>query len=356
MLKGLILVAGEGSRLRPLTFSTPKPLLPLLGKPLVQYVIDELKKVEIREIGLVIGHLGYLFKQILKDGSQLGVKLSYIEQRQRLGIAHAIHRSIEAGFLDEEFVVYLGDNLLSNGIVSYVKKFRELGSDVHILLARVKDPTRFGVASIKNGKVVKLVEKPKEPPSDLALVGVYMFRDPDTVQKAFSHLKPSWRGEYEITDLIQWFINNGYHVSYDIVEGWWKDIGTRDSILEGMRLILDKITTAYVEGEVVGYIEGRVLVEKGAIVEGRVYGPAYIGRNVTVSKETIIESYTSLESNTQVRSGKISRSLILNDASINLNKARLVDSVVGRYSQINVTREIYGDIKVFISDYSKIDI
>jgi len=239
-LKGLVLAAGEGSRLRPFTFSRPKHLIPLLGKPMIQYAIDDLVDSGVKDIGVVVGYFKDLIKDALGEGSN-NYRLSYITQEKRLGIAHAIYLSIEEGFLDKSFIVYLGDNILSRGVRQNVRRFLEEDADVYILLSRVKDPSRFGVAVLRDGRVVRLVEKPREFVSDLAVVGVYMFRDPDLVVKAFRTLKPSWRGEYEITELIQWFIDNNYQVEYDVITGWWKDVGTYNGLLEALYLLLDNV-------------------------------------------------------------------------------------------------------------------
>ncbi|WP_440060010.1 glucose-1-phosphate thymidylyltransferase [Thermogladius sp. 4427co] len=354
-IKGLVLAAGEGSRLRPFTFSRPKHLIPLLGKPMIQYPIEDLFSTGVRDIGIVVGYFGDMIRDILGDGTGFDARFTYIQQEKRLGIAHAIHRAIETGFVDREFIVYLGDNILSNGIKDYARTWFEDNSDVHILLARVRDPRRFGVAIVRDGRIVKLVEKPKEFVSDLAVVGVYMFRDPDLVEKAFKSLKPSWRGEYEVTELIQWFIDNGYKVSYSIVSGWWKDVGTYDGLLDAVYLLLDRADPR-IEGVVEGDVKGRVVVEKGAIVKGSVYGPAYIGRDVIVERNAVVEHYVSIEQGARVLSGSIMRSLVMDGAEIDLNKARLIDSVIGSRSIIKCSRELQGDISLVISDYSRVQL
>lgn len=353
-LKGLVLAAGEGSRLRPFTFSRPKHLIPLLGKPMIRYGIDDLINCGVRDVGVVVGYFGDFIRDFLGDGSDFGVRLTYITQVRRLGIAHAIHLAIEEGFVDRSFIVYLGDNIISNGVGGNLRKFLEFGSDVFILLSRVKDPSKFGVAVLRDGRVVKLVEKPKEFISDLAVVGVYFFRDPDLVEKAFKTLKPSWRGEYEITELIQWFIDNGYRVDYDIVSGWWKDVGTYEGLLEALYLLLDNISER-VEGDVRGEVVGRVVIEKDAVVEGRVYGPAYIGRGVVIGRNASIEHFTSVEQGAKVLSGSISRSLILNEALVDVGRLRLKDSVIGVKSLIRAFREIQGEAKLIVSDYSIVE-
>ena len=355
LIKGLVLAGGEGTRLRPLTLALPKHLTPLLGRAMIEYPIQHLEEADIRDIGIVVGYLGRLIREYLGDGSSYGVSFTYIEQPKRLGIAHAIHLAINHGFLDRPFVVYLGDNILAHGIKEYVKRFVEDESDVFILLSRVKDPSRFGVAVIKDGKIVRLIEKPKEFVSDLAVVGVYMFRDPDLVERAFRTLKPSWRGEYEITELTQWFIDNGYRVDYDVVSGWWKDVGTPESLLEALYLLLDEVSPR-VEGVVKGEVLGRVIIEKGAIVEGRVYGPTYIGRNVVIEKNAVVEHYVSAEQGAKIVSGSITRSLIMDGTVIDINRLRLVDSVVGRYSLVRCSREMHGEIRLAISDYSRVEL
>jgi glucose-1-phosphate thymidylyltransferase len=349
-MKGLVLAGGEGSRLRPLSFSIPKHLIPLLGKAVIEYPIDHLLEAGIREIGVVIGYLGFMIQDYLSR-SRPNASISYIKQEERLGIAHAIYRAIEEGFIDEEFAVYLGDNIIESGVGRHIKSFEESDFDSYVLLYRVRDPSRFGVAILRDGKVVKLVEKPKERISDLAVIGFYMFKDPELVARAFRTLKPSWRGEYEITELIQWFIDNGYRVGYDFVNGWWKDIGTPESLLDALYFLIDRIENS-IKGEVRRDFSGRVFVEDGAIVEGSIYGPAYIGRNSYVAKEAVIEPFTSIEAHARVESGIISRSLVLNNARLKLNKTRLINSIIGRYSVIESTRELHGDVEFIITDYS----
>jgi glucose-1-phosphate thymidylyltransferase len=353
--KGLVLAAGEGSRLRPFTFSRPKHLIPLLGKPMIRYAIDDLVGAGVRDIGVVVGYFGDLIREALGDGSSFDARLTYIVQEKRLGIAHAIHLAIEQGFIDKPFVVYLGDNILSHGIEKHLKRFVEGDSDVYILLSRVKDPSRFGVAVVRDGKVVKLVEKPKEFVSDLAVVGVYFFRDPDLVEKAFKTLKPSWRGEYEVTELIQWFIDNGYRVDYDIVSGWWKDVGTYEGLLEALYMLLDDVDER-VEGEVRGEVVGRVVVESGAIVEGKVYGPAYIGRNTYIGRNAIVEHFTSVEQESKILSGSLTRSLVLDGVFIDVNSLRLRDSVIGSKSVVKTRSNLYGEARFIISDYSVVEL
>jgi len=316
-------------------------LVPVMGKPVLGYVFDDLLGMKIKDITMVVGYLGEQIIDFAKKYLDSSITVASVLQPKRLGIAHAVYRVLEESFFDEEFVVYLGDNFLSDGAKEYVKSFFEHQSDVHILLSRVKDPRRFGVVVLDdNGQIKKLVEKPREPISNLALVGVYFFRDPKLYIKGFKSLKPSWRGEYEITELIQWFVNKGYKITYSIVEGWWKDIGTPESLLELVYMLLDKADTR-IEGRVEGEIYGKVIIEKGAIIEGSVYGPAYIGKNVFVDSSARIEHYVDLEQGVKVYGGSLSRVLVLDNTRVILGKARLIDSVLGAHSSVEVDTGTY---------------
>ncbi len=354
-VSGIIPAAGEGTRLRPLTLAAPKHLISLLGKPMIGYPISHLVEAGVNNITVVVGYLGHLIRDALGDGSRFGARFNYIVQERRLGIAHAVHLAIVEAGITGPFVVYLGDNILKGGIVRYLSRFLEGGYDVYILLARVRDPSRFGVAVIRDGRIVRLVEKPREPISDLAVIGVYFFRDPDLVEEAFSTLKPSRRGEYEITELIQWFIDHGYNVGYETVSGWWKDVGTPQGLLEALYLLLDEVEPR-LEGSVEGEVYGRVVVEEGAVVEGTVYGPAYIGRGSHVGPKAKVEHYVSLEPASHVASGTVTRSLLLEESLVDINSLRLVDSVIGRRARITCKRELYGTLQAALSDYSSVEI
>ena len=352
-MKGLILAGGVGTRLRPITYAMPKHLVPLMGKAMIEYPIEHLVEVNIRDIGIVVGYLGELIRDYLGDGSRYGARFTYIVQKERKGIAHAIHLSISEGFIDDSFIVYLGDNILSKGLRRFYTVIKEEDPDVFILLARVRDPRRFGVAVLDNGRIINIVEKPREFISDLAVIGVYYFRDPELVEKAYSTLRPSWRGEYEVTELIKWFIDNNYNVKYEITDGWWKDVGTPEGLLEALYLLLDNARER-VEGEVMGEVTGRVIVESGAVVEGRVYGPAYIGPGAFIGRHAVVEPYTSVERNVKLPSGKISRSLVMDNTLIDIGSLRLIESVIGRNSIVRSSRDLHGDIKLEVSNFSKI--
>src|SRR4030095_7206104 len=276
MRKGLILSGGRGTRLRPLTYTSAKQLVPVANKPVLFYGIEALAGAGIREIGIVVGDTREEIKTAVGDGSRWGVKVTYIEQDAPRGLAHAVLIS-EPFMGSDPFVMSLGDTLLNRGIDGFVEEFVREKPAAQILLTRVPDPQMFGVAELDNGRVVRLVEKPKEPKSDLALVGVYMFSP--AVFESVKRIRPSFRNELEITDAIQDLIDRGLEVRPHLVDGWWKDTGKLEDMLEANRLILDTIARR-VEGTVdaESRIEGKVVIEAGAVVERSVIrGPVVIG-------------------------------------------------------------------------------
>jgi glucose-1-phosphate thymidylyltransferase len=263
-MKGLILSGGKGSRLRPLTYTSAKQLVPVANKPVLFYGIESLAAAGIRDIGMVVGDTQAEIRAAVGDGSAWGVSITYIEQDAPRGLAHAV--LISEPFIGAEpFVMYLGDNLLNKGITNFVEEFVREKPAAQILLARVPDPQMFGVAELADGRVVRLVEKPQEPKSDLALVGVYMFSP--VVFEAVKAIRPSFRNELEITDAIQYLIDRGLEVRPHIVDGWWKDTGKLEDMLVANRLILDRIERR-VDGSVdaASRVEGKVIVEAGAVV------------------------------------------------------------------------------------------
>ncbi len=281
-LKGLILSGGEGTRLRPITHTSAKQLVPVANKPVLFYGIEALVEAGVKEIGIVIApETGAEIAEAVGDGSKFGASISYIQQEAPLGLAHAVLTS-EQFLQDGPFVMYLGDNLLRDGISDLVKAFRSSEPDALILLTQVPDPGNYGVAELDGDRVVRLIEKPEDPPTDLALVGVYMFGPP--IFEAAKAIKPSRRGELEITDAIQWLIDGGRRVESHRVIGWWKDTGQLDDMLEANRLVLEDIDRR-VDGELVdSRVEGRVVVEAGARLERAVVrGPAIIGAGARIT-------------------------------------------------------------------------
>jgi glucose-1-phosphate thymidylyltransferase len=331
-MKGLILSGGRGTRLRPLTYTSAKQLVPVANKPVLFYGIEALADAGIRDIGIVVGDTQAEIKSAVGDGSAWGVTVTYIEQDAPRGLAHAVLIS-EPFIGDQPFVMYLGDNLLNKGITTFVDEFVREKPAAQILLARVPDPQMFGVAELANGRVVRLVEKPREPKSDLALVGVYMFSS--VVFDAVKAIRPSFRNELEITDAIQQLIDRGLEVRPHIVDGWWKDTGKLEDMLEANRLILDRIERR-VDGSVdaESRVEGKVVVEAGAIIEQSVVrGPVIIGAGARIVN-AYVGPFTSIMKDAEIRDSEIEHSIVLEGSSISNLSTRIEDSLIGKNVRI----------------------
>lgn len=332
-MKGLILSGGKGTRLRPLTFTQAKQLVPVANKPVLFYGIEALKEAGIEEIGIVVGDTKEEIQAAVGDGSRWGVQISYIEQEAPLGLAHAV--KISHDFLkDDSFVMYLGDNILKSGIKSLVEEFTQERPNSLILLTEVPNPQIFGVAELKDGKVVNLVEKPKQPKSNLALVGVYMF-DPH-IYEAVNAIKPSWRNELEITDAIQYLVEHGYEVHPHLVTGWWKDTGKIEDILDANRLILGSIE-GRIEGEVdaESKTNGQVVLEKGSVVKQSVIrGPAIIGENTEIV-DSYIGPFTAIQRDCKIVRTEIENSIVMEGSEICEIGSRIDESLIGREVKIS---------------------
>jgi glucose-1-phosphate thymidylyltransferase len=333
-LKGLILSGGEGTRLRPITHTSAKQLVPVANKPVLFYGIEALVEARVTEIGIIIApETGDEIRDAVGDGGSLGARVTYIEQEAPLGLAHALLTAEE--FLgDSGFVMYLGDNLLRDGIVELVEAFKASEPDALILLTHVDDPSAYGVAELDGERVVRLVEKPKEPPSDLALVGVYMFTP--AIFEAAHSIEPSARGELEITDAIDQLIDGGKRVESHIVRGWWKDTGRLEDMLEANRLVLEDLERR-VDGELVdSEVEGRVVIEKGARLEhSRVRGPAVIASGTQLS-DAYVGPYTAIGTDVVVRRSEIEHSIVLAGSLIEDLPARMEGSLLGK--DVSLTR------------------
>jgi glucose-1-phosphate thymidylyltransferase len=331
-MKGLILSGGKGTRLRPLTYTSAKQLVPVANKPVLFYGIEALAQAGIREIGIVVGDTQAEIRAAVGDGSRWGVKVDYIEQDAPSGLAHAVKIS-EAFIAGQPFVMYLGDNLLNQDLGRFVQEFEREQPAAQILLARVPNPEAFGVAELRDGLVVRLVEKPAEPVSDLALVGVYMFGP--AVFESVQRIKPSFRNELEITDAIQDLIDRGLIVRPHIVDGWWKDTGKLEDMLEANRLVLDRLERR-IEGTVDAdsRVEGKVVIESGAIVERSVIrGPAIIGRQARIV-QAYVGPFTSIMNDVEIHETEIEHSIVLEGASLRDLANRVVDSLIGRNVRI----------------------
>jgi len=331
-LKGLILSGGKGTRLRPITHTSAKQLVPVANKPVLFYGIEAMAAAGIREIGIIIApETGDEIRDAVGDGSQFGVEVTFIVQDQPAGLAHAV-LTAEPFLGDASFVMYLGDNLLQGGIQDLVAAFRNGAPDALILLTQVPDPESYGVAELEHGAVVRLVEKPREPQSDLALVGVYMFTP--AIHDAARAIDPSPRGELEITDAIQHLVNGGSRVEPHIVKGWWKDTGRLDDMLAANRLVLETIEPR-VDGELIdSRVDGRVVIEPGARLErSAVRGPAIIGAGAVLT-DCYVGPYTAIGESCVIENAEIEHSILLSGSQVRNLAGRIESSLLGRNVRI----------------------
>jgi glucose-1-phosphate thymidylyltransferase len=354
-MKGVILHGGHGTRLRPLTHTGPKQLIPVANKPISQYVLEDLRNSGIRDIAIILGDtMPDKVKDYYGNGSKFDVKISYVYQEKPAGIAHAV--GLTENFVkDNAFVVYLGDNLLKGGTSKFAREFQKEVYDAMILLCEVENPKQFGVAEFdKNGNLVKLIEKPKKPPSNYALTGIYFFKP--IIFKMIKKLKPSWRGELEITEAIQLLIDEGYKVGYKKVEGWWKDTGTVEDIIEANILVLDNLEMK-IDGTVEDRtcIQGRVVVDKGTCIKkgALIRGPAIIGKNTTIESEVYIGPYTSIGNNAHIKKGEIENSIIMDNCTIEIN-TKITDSIIGANSEIITNQKGPKGHRLIVGENSKI--
>lgn len=353
-LKGLILAGGAGTRLRPITHTSAKQLVPVANRPVLFYGIDALVDAGVSEIGIVISpETGPEVRAALGDGSTFGARFTFIEQDRPAGLAHAMLTASD--FLGgSAFVMYLGDNLLRNGIARLVDRFREVAPAAGVLLARVGNPGDYGVARLEGDRVVELIEKPEDPPSSFALVGVYMF-SPEILDAART-LKPSRRGELEITEAIQVLIDRGRPVTSEVVEGWWKDTGRLEDMLAANRLVLEEI-----EPDLSGVleqtrVEGRVVVEAGARVTGStITGPAVIADGAVIENATI-GPCTSVGPGVVVRSAEVENSILLAGVRIEHLGTRLEASLLGRDAVVRGTESKSRALSLLVGDCSRIEI
>ncbi|WP_276414242.1 glucose-1-phosphate thymidylyltransferase [Haloarcula halobia] len=348
-MKGLILSGGTGTRLRPITHTGPKQLIPVANKPVIEYAIKDLKAAGITDIGIVLGNKGRdEIKQLLGDGSDYGVKITYIIQGNPLGLAHAV--GVAEDFVDgDDFVVYLGDNILKEGINDLVEGFRKNRYTAGIALQTVDNPQEFGVANLdQDNNVKETVEKPDNPPSKFALIGIYLFSP--VVFEIIEELELSWRGELEITDAIQGLLDRDEPVDSHVVKGWWKDTGKPEDILEANRLILDSLQHR-IEGEIEDEtsVSGRVELKQGSVIESGavVRGPVSIGPDTTVADGSYIGPYTSIGESCKVAEARIESSVIVGDSDITTSK-RIVDSLIGRGTIIGGAEDMLPEGRRFV--------
>ncbi len=352
-LKALVLSGGRGTRLRPLTFTLAKQLIPLANKPVLGYVLDQITQTGINQIGIIIApETGHYVKEYIKDGSEWNFNVTYIPQ-EPLGLAHAVKTA--KNFLGaDDFIMCLGDNLQGQGLTTFVQKFTKEKMDALILLKPVDDPTKFGVATLdEKANIVKLVEKPKEPSSNLAIVGTYLFSS--NIFKAIDQIKLSWRGELEITDAIQKMINMGFNVKAETLNTWWLDTGKKDDILTANAKVLDEYTKQDVQGTVQeSKIEGRVTIQENTkVVNSTIRGPCAIGVNCII-ENSFIGPYTSVGNGTKIVDSAIEYSVILENAQITCVD-RLEESLIGKNAKVTKNQR-NGCLKLHVGDYSEVEI
>jgi glucose-1-phosphate thymidylyltransferase len=332
-MKGLVLSGGKGTRLRPITYTSAKQLVPVANKPVLFRVIEAIRDAGIDDIGIVIGDTGDEIRAAVGNGRRWGVQITYIPQEAPSGLAHAV--KISRDFLgDDRFVMFLGDNCIQGGISPLIEQFGRSDYNAQIVLKRVADPRSFGVAELDDeGRIVQLVEKPREPRSDLALVGIYMFDR--QIWEAVGAIRPSARGELEITDAIQWLVSNGRLVYPYVHEGWWIDTGKKDDLLEANRLVLEEMV-----GSVQGYVDrdsqliGKVIVEAGAeIINSTIRGPAIIGEKTRILN-SYVGPFTSIYHNCVIEESEIEHSIMLEHSAVRGLPHRLEDSLIGRNVEV----------------------
>jgi glucose-1-phosphate thymidylyltransferase len=353
-MKGLILSGGKGTRLRPITHTSAKQLVPVANRPVLFYGIDAMAKAGIEDVGVIIApETGEEIRAAAGDGSQFGVRLTYIVQDRPAGLAHAV-LTAEPFLGDDPFVMYLGDNLLQGGIGDLVATFRRNAPDALILLTPVPDPEHYGVAELHDGRVVALAEKPPAPRTNLALVGVYMFTP--VIHEAARAITPSARGELEITDAIQHLVDRELRVEPHIVRGWWKDTGRLEDMLEANRLILDTIE-GRIEGELVdSRCDGRVVVESGARLERcTVRGPAIVGRGTRLV-DSYVGPYTAIGERCTIERAEVEHSILLDGCTVADLDGRMESSLLGRNVTIRRGHEQPRAFRFMVGDNSEIGI
>jgi glucose-1-phosphate thymidylyltransferase len=353
-MKALVLAGGSGTRLRPITHTYAKQLVPVANKPVLFYGLEAIRDAGITEVGMVVGDTEPAIRAAVGSGQAFGLEMTYIRQSAPRGLAHAVLEATE--FLgDDDFVMYLGDNFIVGGINALVDEFRDSRPDAHIMLTSVADPRQFGVAELDDaGQLVSLEEKPQHPKSDLALVGVYMFTQ--AVHEAVAGLKPSWRGELEITEAIQWLVRHGRKVTSTIISGYWKDTGNVMDMLEVNRIVLESAERA-VAGQVDAASEliGRVVIEAGATVSGsRIVGPAIIGAGTEVTG-CYIGPFTSVAPGCVIADSEIEYSIVLGGASIR-GVRRIEASIIGHHVEVTPAPRVCQAHRLVLGDHSKVQI
>ncbi|AJA91826.1 glucose-1-phosphate thymidylyltransferase [Candidatus Nitrosopelagicus brevis] len=346
-MKGIILHGGHGTRLRPLTHTGPKQLLPIANKPMSEYCLNSIKETGITDIAIIIGGLGSKkVKEYYGNGENFGVKITYVEQDEPRGIAHAINLCKD--FINnEKFLVFLGDNIIQRSISDFVKNFDKSNFDATLLLCEVDNPSRFGIAEIKNKKIIKIVEKPKNPLSNLAVTGIYLLTP--KIFEIIENLKPSWRNELEITDALDILLNKNNNLSFEIITDYWKDTGTPQDIIHANGEVIKNLPD-YFYGKKSENMKlvGKVLTGKNSIIEKNVIitGPVIIGENCQINSGVIIGPNTSIGNNSIINQGNIENSIIMENCEIN-SSGKIRDSIISNNSKI-IQPDKPTDEKIFL--------
>ncbi|QKZ16669.1 glucose-1-phosphate thymidylyltransferase [Streptomyces chartreusis] len=353
-MKALVLSGGAGTRLRPITHTSAKQLVPVANKPVLFYGLESIAAAGITEVGVIVGDTAAEIQDAVGDGSKFGLEITYIPQERPLGLAHAV--IIARDFLgDDDFVMYLGDNFIVSGIADLVEEFRGNRPDAQILLTHVQDPRSFGVAELDDdGKVLGLEEKPEHPKSDLALVGVYLFTP--VIHDAVRSITPSWRGELEITHAIQHLIDARADVRCTVIQGYWKDTGNVADMLEVNRTVLESLSRR-IDGEVDEASEavGRVVVEEGArVINSRIVGPAVVGAG-TLVEDSFVGPFTSVAENCRVIDSELEFSIVLRDSTLH-GVGRIESSLIGRHVEVTPAPSVPSAHHLVLGDHSKVQI
>ncbi len=352
-MKGLILSGGKGTRLRPITYTSAKQLVPVANKPVLFRVVETLVEAGITDLGIVVGDTAAEIKAAVGDGARWGARVTYIPQHEPLGLAHAV--KVAQGFLQEDrFVMFLGDNVIERGIAPLARQFAASDWNAQVVLTRVDHPEQFGVAILEEGHIVRLIEKPREPPSNLALVGIYMFDH--HVFEAVNAIQPSWRGELEITDAIQYLVDHGYQVYPYVHEGWWIDTGKMEDMLDANRLVLEEL-----EPRVEGYVDsgsqlcGKVVIEPGAeVINSVIRGPAIVGEHTRIVN-SYVGPFTSIYHHCEIVDSEIEHCIILEHCRVEIDQ-RIENSLIGRNVEITRSPLKPRALKFMLGDYSKVGV
>ena len=353
-MKALVTAGGHGTRLRPITYTQNKHLIPIANKTMLQYALDYLKEAEIYEIGIIINANDKSIQNIFGNGEGFGVEITYIEQDQPLGLAHVV--KVSQSFIgSDNFIFYLGDNILIGGLKSFINDFKRMKSNCHLVLSQVSNPNQFGVAEVINDRIVSIKEKPISPKSNLAVTGIYLYDS--NIFEAVNSIKPSKRGELEISDAHQFLIENGYDVSYSEITGWWKDTGQPSDLLDANRLVLDNIKEKN-DGSVdnLTTISGEVIIGNNSqIINSKINGPAIID-NDTVIKDSFIGPYTAIGTNCKITSSKVEYSIIMEGCELKGVDKNIKSSLLGKNVKVINSNPKLNSTTLLLGDQSYIEI